>query len=109
MESNLTILLPVSLRATNVDFFAYKTAGFIHFADIDFIDRSSYFAAGKSLIFGEGTRTIRREIYKSLVGFFLSKLHPGFEDPYEHCKVKPSSYAKAKILSIVLSETPFSN
>ena len=99
----------IFLRATNVDFFVYKTTGFIHVADIDFIDRFSYFAAGKSLIFGEGTRTIRQEIYKSLGEFCLSKLHPEFEDLYEQCKVKPSSYTIAKILSIVLSKTPFLN
>ena len=109
MESTLTVLLSVFLRATNVDFFVYKTTGFIYVADIDFIDRFSYFAAGKSLIFGESARTIRKEIYKSLVGFCLSKLHPEFEDLYEHCKVKPSSYATAKILLIVLSKTPFLN
>ena len=39
MESTLTTLLPVLLRATNLDFFAYKTNGFIHIPDIDFIDR----------------------------------------------------------------------
>ena len=49
MESTLTVLLPVFLRATKVDFFAYMTTGFIHVADIDFIDRFSYFATGKSL------------------------------------------------------------
>ena len=59
MESTLTIFLPVFLRATNLIFFAYKTNGFIHIADIDFIDRLSYFATEKSLIFGEGARTIR--------------------------------------------------
>ena len=109
MESTLTILLSVLLRATNVNVFVYKTTGFIHVADIDFIDRFSCFAAGKSLISGEGARTIRQEIYKSLVGLCLSKLHPEFEDLYEHCKVKPLSYATAKILSIVLSKTPFLN
>ena len=110
MESTLmTILLPVFLRVANVDFFLYETTGFIHVTDIDFIDRFSYLAAGKSLIFGEGARTILQEKYKSLVGFCLSKLHPEFEDIYEHCKVKRSSYATAKILSIVLSKTPFLN
>ena len=84
MEPTLTILLPVFLRATNVDFSVYKTTGFIHVADIDFIDRFANFAAGMSLIFGEGARTIRQKIYKSLVGFCLSKLHPEFEDRYEH-------------------------
>ena len=59
--------------------------------------------------FCEGARTIRQEIYKSSVGFCLSKLHPEFEDLYEHCKVKPSSYATAKILSIVLSKMLFLN
>ena len=99
MESTLATLLPVFLRVTNLDFFAYETNGFIHIADIDFIDRFSYFATEKSLIFGEGARTIRQEIYKSLVGFCLSKLHPESEDLYEQCKVKPSSDAKVKILS----------
>ena len=59
--------------------------------------------------FCEGARTIRQEIYKSSVGFCLSKLHPEFEDLYEHCKVKPSSYTTAKILSIVLSKMLFLN
>ena len=85
------------------------STGFIHVDDIDFIDRFSYVAAGKSLIFGEGPRTIRQEIYRSLVGFCLSKLHPEFEDLYEHCKVKPSLYTTAKILSIVLSKMRFLN
>ena len=39
MESTLTILLQVFLKVTNIDFFVYKTTGFIHVADIDFIDR----------------------------------------------------------------------
>ena len=32
MESTLTILMQVSLKATNVDFFVYKTTWFIHVA-----------------------------------------------------------------------------
>ena len=87
MGSVLTILLQVFLKPTNVNFFVYKTTEFIHVAAIDFIDRFSNFATGKSLIFCEGARTIRQEISKSLVGFCLSKLHPEFEDLYEHCKV----------------------
>ena len=69
MESRLTILMQVFLKPTNVNFFVYKTTEFIHVADIDFIDRFSYFATRKSLIFCEGARIIRQEIYKSLVGF----------------------------------------
>ena len=38
MESILTILLQVFLKVTEVDFFVYKTAGFIHVADLDFTD-----------------------------------------------------------------------
>ena len=109
MESTLAILLRVFLKATNVDFFVYKTTGFIHVADIALIDRFSYFATGHLLIFDEGAGTIRQEICKSLVGLCSQKLHPEFEDLYEHCKVKPSSYATAKILSMVLSNTPFLN
>ena len=41
MESTWTILLQIFLKVTNVDFFVYKTTGFIHEADIDFIDRFS--------------------------------------------------------------------
>ena len=58
MESTLTTFVPVFLRATNLIFFAYKTNGFIHIADIDFIDRFSYFATEKLLIFGEDVKTI---------------------------------------------------
>ena len=91
-----------SLSQSSKHFFVYKTTGFIHVADIVFIDRSSYFAERKPLVFCESARTIRQDIYKSLVGFCLSKLHLEFQDLYEHCKVKPSSYATAKIWSIIL-------
>ena len=40
-ESTLTTLLPVFLKATNLNFFAHETNGFIRIADIDFIDRFS--------------------------------------------------------------------
>ena len=49
-------------------------------------------------VFGECARTIRQEIYKSLVEFWLSKIHPEFKDLYVHCKVKPSSDNAAKTL-----------
>ena len=39
MKSTLTILLQFFLKAINVDFFVYKTTGFIHVADIVFTDR----------------------------------------------------------------------
>ena len=83
MESTWIILLPVFLRATNVDFFAFNTTGLIYVADIDFIDRFSYFDTEKLVIFGKGARTIQHKIYKSLVGLYLSKLHLEFEDLYE--------------------------
>ena len=83
MESTWIILLPVFLRATNIDFFAFNTTGLIHVADIDFIDRFSYFDTEKLVIFGKGARTIQHKIYKSLVGLYLSKLHLEFEDLYE--------------------------
>ena len=82
--------------------------GFIHVADIDFIDRFSDFATGNLLIFGEGAVSIQQEKYKSLVGFCSSKLHPESEELYEHCKVQPL-YATAKTLSTVLSNIPFLN
>ena len=37
MESTLAILLPVFLRATNIDYFVYETTRFIHVADIDLL------------------------------------------------------------------------
>ena len=86
----------------------YKTIGFIHVTDTNFIDRFSYFATAKSQIFDEG-RTKRKGIYKLSVGFCLLKLHPEFEELYEHSKVKPSSYATTKILLIVLSKMLFLN
>ena len=82
MECTLTILLQVFLKATNIDFFVYKTIGFIYVTDTNFIDRFSYFATAKSQIFDEG-RTKRKEIYKLSVGFCLLKLHPEFEELYE--------------------------
>ena len=108
MECTLTILLQVFLKATNIDFFVYKTIGFIYVTDTNFIDRFSYFATAKSQIFDEG-RTKRKGIYKLSVGFCLLKLHPEFEELYEHSKVKPSSYATTKILLIVLSKMLFLN
>ena len=63
----MTILLPVFLRATKVDFCAYMTIGFIHVAEFDFIDRFSHFATGKSLIIGEGAKAICQEIYRKLI------------------------------------------
>ena len=49
-------------------------------------------------VLGECARTIRQEIYKSLVKFWLSKIHSEFKDLYVHCKVKPSSDDAAKTL-----------
>ena len=80
MESILTILLQVFLKVTEVDFFVYKTAGFIHVADLDFTDWFSYVATGKLLISGEDARKIRQEMYKSLAWFCLLKFYPEFED-----------------------------